>query len=413
MAWRERARELLRRLSSGVMLAVLGLMLAACSAGSILTDSGSASLEPKGKSVPPVAIEDIKGIPPANLADLKAALSSAGGQHDIGFVEGSFQSGVFGLSGNFRASSGSTGVRLVYQFQFRDGEGVLIDNIDGEENAGLYSGADPWGGVSTSVLDRIARRTAEAMARKLSQMGYATRLANLTAPPAELFAMAAPDAHREIDFDTLHGPGLGEAAAALLAGAGEVVQHEEIEPSVAAVAPLQGEATLPRVTVSDTPSAAPPPDMNDTAVAAYADPPADPAASSAKASKAAEKKLKPGQRAIRAVAVVPVKGSPGEGDAELTAAMRKTLSAAGWPVVSKPQADALTIVGRVKVAAKGENQAVSLSWDVKSPDGETLGSVKQANEVPHGALDGGWGPAATAVAEAAATGIFDIVKSYR
>ena len=418
MTLREKGRELLRRLSSGVVLAVLGLMLAACSAGSILTDSGSGSTEPKGKSVPPVAIGEIKGIPPANLADLKAALASAGGQHDIGFVEGSFQSGVFGLSGNFRASSGSTGVRLVYQFQFRDGDGVLIDNIDGEENAGLYSGADPWGGVSNAVLDRIARRTAEAMARKLSQMGYATRLANLTAPPAELFAMAAPDAHREIDFDTLHGPGLGEAAAALMARAGDVVQHEEIEPSVAAVAPLQGEAILPRVALADTPSAAPPPDIDDTSVAADAD---DPPAGSAEAPKtpktpktnAAEKKPKAGQRAIRAVAVVPVKGSPGEGDAELTAAMRKTLSAAGWPVVSKPQADALTIVGRVKVAAKGDTQSVSLRWEVKSPDGETLGSVKQANEVPNGALDGGWGPAATAVAEAAATGIFDIVKSYR
>ena len=413
MTLRESARELLRRLSSGVVLAVVGLVLAACSAGSILTDSSTVSMEPKGKSVPPVAIEDIKGIPPANLADLKAALASAGGQHDIGFVEGSFQSGVFGLSGNFRASSGSTGVRLVYQFQFRDGDGVLIDNIDGEENAGLYSGADPWGGVSTAVLDRIARRTAEAMARKLSQMGYATRLANLTAPPAELFAMAAPDAHREIDFDSLHGPGLGEAAAALMANAGDVVQHEEIEPSVAAVAPLQGEAILPRVTLADTPSAAPPPDtVDDTAVAAYADPPAA-STEAPKTPTAAEKKPKPGQRAIRAVAVVPVKGSPGEGDAELTAAMRKTLSAAGWPVVSKPQADALTIVGRVKVAAKGDAQSVSLRWEVKSPDGKTLGSVKQANEVPNGSLDGGWGPAATAVAEAAATGIFDIVKSYR
>jgi hypothetical protein len=28
-------------------------------------------------------------------------------------------------------------------------------------------------------------------------------------------------------------------------------------------------------------------------------------------------------------------------------------------------------------------------------------------------LDGGWGGAATAVAEAAATGIFDVVKRYR
>jgi hypothetical protein len=70
-------------------------------------------------------------------------------------------------------------------------------------------------------------------------------------------------------------------------------------------------------------------------------------------------------------------------------------------------------VGRVKVATKGEAQSVSLRWEVKSPDGKTLGDVKQANDVPLGSLDQGWGPAALAVAEAAATGIFDIVKRYR
>ncbi len=401
----------LRTLSFGVLMAVLGLVLASCSAGSILTDSGSGKgSEPKGKSVPPVAIQEIRGIPPGKLAELKAALSSAGGLHDIGFVEGSFQSGVFGLSGNFNASSGSAGVRLVYQWQFRDGDGVLIDNIDGEENAGVFSGNDPWAGVSTAVLDRIARRTAEAMARKLSQMGYATRLASLTAPPAELFAMAAPDAHREIDFETLHGPGMGEVGAAMMAGANEVVQHEEIEPTVAAVSPLAGEAQMPRIAVSDTPSAAPPPDEDDTDITAdeAAAPPT--AATPSRKAEAAGKKPNSGQRQIRAVAVVPVKGSPGGGDAELTAAMRKTLSAAGWPVVSKPQPDALTIVGRVKVAPKGEGQSVSVRWEVKSPDGKTLGDVKQANDVPLGALDQGWGPAALAVAEAAASGIFDIVK---
>jgi hypothetical protein len=142
-------------------------------------------------------------------------------------------------------------------------------------------------------------------------------------------------------------------------------------------------------------------------------PPAAEAASPPKSAPKAEGKAKPGQREIRAVAVVPVKGSPGGGDAELTAAMRKTLSAAGWPVVSKPQADALTIVGRVKVAAKGKSQTVSLRWEVQSPDGKTLGDVKQSNEVPAGALDQGWGPAALAVAEAAASGIFDIVTRYR
>lgn len=402
-----------RRLFPGVLLAVLGLVLGSCSAGSILTDSSSGSLEPKGKSVPPVAIQEVTGIPPGKLAELKTALASAGGQHDIGFVEGSFQSGVFALSGSFRASSGSSGVRLVYQWQFRDGDGVLIGRIDGEENAGLYAGSDPWAGVSTAALDRIARRTAEAMARKLSEMGYAARLASLTAPPSELFAMAAPDAHREIDFDTLHGPGMGEAAAALLAGASQIVAQEEIEPTVASVAPLKDEAVMPRVALAGTPSAAPPPDFDGDMIPADA-PASQPGAAEEAAEKtAAAVKPKPGQREIRAVAVVPVKGSPGGGDAELTAAMRKTLSTAGWPVVSKPQPDALTISGRVKVTPRGDTQAVSLIWEVKSPDGKPLGNVKQANEVPAGALDQGWGAAATAVAEAAATGIFDIVKRYR
>lgn len=397
----------LRALFSGVLLLVLGLVLAACSAGSLLTDSGLGSGgEPKGKSVPPVAIGEIRGIPPSKLTELKSALATAGGAHDIGFVEGSFQSGVFGLTGEFKANPASSGVRVVYQWQFRDGDGVLIDRIDGEENAGVFSGTDPWGGVSTAALDRIARRTAEAMARKLSAMGYAARLASLTAPPAELFAMASPDAaQREIDFDTLHGPGMGEAGAAMMANANEVVIHEDIVPSVASVAPIKGEAEMPRVALPDAPSAAPPPDDVDGTTVAAVEP--------VKKAETPRKKTKPGQREIRAVAVVPVKGSPGGGDAELTAAMRKTLEAAGWPVVNKPQADALTIVGRVKVAPKGKAETVSVNWEVQSPDGKSLGDVKQANEVPQGTLDQGWGPAAFAVAEAAATGIFDIVKRYR
>ena len=105
---------------------------------------------------------------------------------------------------------------------------------------------------------------------------------------------------------------------------------------------------------------------------------------------------------------------PGGGNAELTSAMRRTLSEAGWPVVSKPQPDAITIEGHVKLAAKDDQtQSVSLRWLVKAPTGKVLGDVKQANDIPAGSLDGGWGGAATAVAEAAATGIFDVVKRYR
>ena len=399
---------------------VLVLLLSGCSAGSLLTDSGSSSASaPKGKTVPPVAYQQISGIPPGKLQALKQSLASAGGQHDIGFVEGSFQSGVFSLGGSIRAIPGNAGVRVVYEWEFRDADGVLIDTLSGEDNAGVYAGTDPWGAVTPDVLDRVARRTADMMAQKLAAMGYAARLARLSAPPPELFARAGPDASRQIDFETVHGPGLAEIGTTQLANADAVVEHEEIAPWVAAVSPIAGEQLMPQVTVSDDGRAAEPPATDDTGepVLAAAEPaaPAEaPAAKPVKQATAVPATAKPGQQAIRAVAVVPVRGSPGPGDGQLTSAMRRTLSEAGWPVVSKPQADALTIEGRVKLSEKDAGtQTVSLRWVVKTPDGKVLGDVKQANDVPTGSLDEGWGGAATAVTEAAASGIFDVVKRYR
>ena len=76
--------------------------------------------------------------------------------------------------------------------------------------------------------------------------------------------------------------------------------------------------------------------------------------------------------------------------------------------------DALTIRGNVELAkAEGGSQRVTLRWVVETPKGSTLGDVKQANTVPAGSLDQSWGGAATAVAEAAAGGIFDVIKKYR
>lgn len=400
-----------------VLLAVFAVLLTACSAGSLLTDSTpSPGGNPKGKPVPPVAYQQIAGIPPDKLSTFKRSLAGAGGQHDIGFVEGNLSSGVFTLGGSIRAIPGNAGVRVVYEWQFRDADGVLIDTLTGEDNAGVYSGPDPWGAVTPDVLDRVARRTADLMAQKLAAMGYAARLASLTAPPPELFALAGPTAGRQIDFETVHGPGLAEIGTTQLANADQVVQHEDIKPWVADVSPIKDEELMPQVTVSDDGRAAEPPATDDTGEAALAaaEPTQTPAAKPVKQATAVPATAKPGQQAIRAVAVVPVKGSPGDGNDELTSAMRKTLSEAGWPVVSRPQPDALTIEGHVKLAAKDDKtQSVALSWLIKSPTGKVLGDVKQANDVPAGSLDEGWGGAATAVAEAAATGIFDVVKRYR
>ena len=98
----------------------------------------------------------------------------------------------------------------------------------------------------------------------------------------------------------------------------------------------------------------------------------------------------------------------------MTEAMRRTLKAAGWPVVNAPRTDALIVRGKVVLSKpKGASQRVAVRWVVETPLGKSLGDVKQANSVPTGSLDQGWGEAATVVAAAAAGGIFDIIKKYR
>jgi hypothetical protein len=56
---------------------------------------------------------------------------------------------------------------------------------------------------------------------------------------------------------------------------------------------------------------------------------------------------------------------------------------------------------------------VALAWTVKMPDGKTLGTVRQANKVPAGSLAVGFGENALFAAQAAAPGIYDLVKKYR
>jgi hypothetical protein len=403
-------RDVAPRAWPAAMLAVLVMILTGCSAASLLSDAGPPG-SAKNKVLPQVALQQIAGMPPDRMAVFNTALVAAGASHDIAILTGESAYGLKSLGGSMRAMPSSAGVRVVYELQVRNPEGALIGTIGGEDNAGVFAGADPWQAVTPSVLDRVARRTADELSRRLSEMGYGARVASLIAPPPDLFAKAGEGAERQIDFETVHGPGLAALGTMGLEGADKEVVHEDIAPTVASVAPLPGEGMLPEVAVSDDGLMPAPPGEDEPKTLprhAVAE------ASKAKDGTAVPARAEPGKQAIRAVAVVPVKGSPGGGDAELTSVVRKVLSEAGWPVVSKPQRDALTVEGRVKLAKKdAETETVSIRWLVKTPDGKVLGDVKQANDLPKGALDQGWGPAARAVAEAAATGIFDVVKNYR
>lgn len=184
---------------------------------------------------------------------------------------------------------------------------------------------------------------------------------NIVAPPWEAFVKAGPGAEKELDLETLDGP----------------------------------EAGLPQT---------PPPLIAEIEAADQEDATPDPQ------SQKSEKK----GVVIKSVAVPLVQGAEGKGNAELTEAMRQVLREAGWPVVNKPAANALTIRGKVKTsAAAGAIQTVKLQWVITTPDGKNLGEVSQSNDVPAGSLRQSWGENARFATEAAAEGIFKLIQKFR
>jgi hypothetical protein len=181
----------------------------------------------------------------------------------------------------------------------------------------------------------------------------------MISPPWEALVKAGPGAEKELDLETLNGPG-GQFA---------------------------GEATPPPPEVAVN---QPPPELIEP-----------------------KKPQKPGI-VIKSVAVPTVQGATGSGNADLTKAMRQVLREAGWPVVNTPAPDALTIRGKVKTSpANGATQNVSLEWVISTPDGKRLGDIAQANDVQAGSLDKGWGENARFATEAAAEGIFKLIQGYR
>jgi hypothetical protein len=334
---------------------------------------------PEGKPAPPLTLTSIIGIPQDKVQPFKDALSASAGRRDIAIVEGAFETGSLGLAGNFDIQPAGADVRLVYDWTLSDKAGTVLHKIAADEKAPAVGG-DPWAAVTTEVLQRVAAYTAESLSSRLSQLGYATQVGGLP-PPLDSFVLAQPGAEKDIDYETLHGPG-------------------RVDPAELAAMPPEG--SLAETGSIDKPDA-------DTAVAA-----AEPPSEAAKAKEEQAAKAAKADYQIKAVAVIPVKGSPGSGNAELTRAMRETLKLAGWPVISAPRADALTIKGKVKVSAvAGDTQKVSLAWTITAPNGKVLGTISQSNMVPAGAIDLGWGDSAIQVAEAAALGIFDLVKQLR
>lgn len=365
------------------LLAFCLVALAACGGGGSQPFAKSGGTPgPSGKTVPPIALVEVTGLPATKLPQLKDALAISAGKRDMAIIDGRLDASTLSLRGNFHIIPDTAAVRLGYNWTLTDPNGTVLHTISAEEVAPGLPGGDPWAQVTPAVLQRVAAYTAESLSSRLSQLGYATEVGGLP-PPLETYARAGPDADKDIDYETLNGP-MQPPAPPPVAVAEASPAPDTKAPPAAKEPVLTTEAVEP---------------LEDQVVAASAKPIKTDVAN---------------RKEITAVAVIPVKGAPGSGNTDLTQAMRQTLQDAGWPVLSKPRDDALTIVGKVELSpVEGQTQKVALAWEVRTPDGKSLGTIRQANSVPPGSLAQGFGNNALFAAQAAARGISDLVTQYR
>jgi hypothetical protein len=109
-------------------------------------------------------------------------------------------------------------------------------------------------------------------------------------------------------------------------------------------------------------------------------------------------------------AIVPaVSGAPGDGSTALSSALQRELSRQGVTLANRPGAS-YRIEGKVALGAAAEGkQTIQIDWLVRDPQGRSLGTVSQKNDIPEGSLDNSWGSTADAAAGAAAQGILKLL----
>ncbi len=363
---------------------VIGLLPGAC--GSLeqpFAKSDNPALAQNRPPAPAIVLSLSDEVPAARALKLREALAVSLRRRGLRLGHG----GGWLLIGRFEPYRDEAGHRrLAYAFRLSRPDGTPVEEVSGSEPLKENS-PDPWAGIDHVAMTRISETVAEGLSARLAALGYGTQGAGLP-PPPDTLVEAGPNADRELDPDLLAGlPVPGAPLVPAVPGAVPPAAAPPVSPATDAATGRKEGASAAQVAVAE-------PERK-------------------RRGKTDDRKGK-GEVRISTVAVTGVAGAPGKGNGELAEALRKVLKRAGWPVYRKPRRDSMSIAGRVEMGPKRKGgQRVRIAWTVKSPSGRVLGVIRQENMVEPGSLDAGFGSAAGVVAEAAADGIFQLVRKLR
>jgi len=105
-----------------------------------------------------------------------------------------------------------------------------------------------------------------------------------------------------------------------------------------------------------------------------------------------------------------VQGAPGDGDQALSREVGKLLAQSGAQLTTTAQPGALILTAQVSKIPNGNFDRIEIIWQVQDSNGENVGQVTQANDVPRGLLDNAWGEDAVYAAEGARDGIIELLQ---
>lgn len=258
---------------------------------------------------------------------------------------------AFILSGYASAAAGSRRTSLIADWRIFDRRGEKIGEFFEQQTVAEGARQDPWASINPDVLSAIAARVADRVKRNptvASALGGAN-VAGLTPPAFE----------RAPRFEAAPPP-----------------SFEGLQPAA------QPQQTGQQATPS-------------------------PAAKTAKP--AAPAKPVAATKGPRPIVIGSVVGAPGDGDQALALAIARQLAAAGAPVANSAKGAFWRVDARVTRTNRGATDNLKIIWSV-SDGQQVLGEVTQENDLPAGALDGGWGQDADFAAQGATNGILALIN---